>query len=355
VRWDVVLFLKGYPAEFRFAAPHYFVCGVAEAKLKEIVHFARPRFPEAADFFDTTRPEQFSAFGFRGEADSQNAAVLFAHDCLAGIIDGLSVILGHDQPAHGPLAIIREGHSEDTHMGMLFGTQWTCIRTTDQEAEDRWASQRPALFEQLWPFFDVVARLHLRSDTALARQIVHSMKMYRQGASAVMEGIEFICKWSALEGLVCAGVHRRKFNALKQRLPLLFSTRQEEIETMVTSLWKARNEAVHEARAFRSPDVTNSHPLVGPIANVDELFLGVATFAIAHLDKVDSVEALWSTASMFSLPDFATHLRPGRWRTQGMTVKLMDVPGGGEHLDALFAVGASLSARAQGGSKNPER
>jgi len=341
VRWDVVLFLRGYPAEFRFAAPHYFMCGVGETKLKEIAHFARPQFPEAADFFDPTQHERFSAFGFRGEADSQNAAVLFAQDCLAGIIDGLSVLLGHEQPVHAPLAILREGEDSDTQLGMLFGTQWTYIRTTDQEAEDRWANHRPELFKQLWPFFDVVAGLHTRSDTALARQLTHSMKMYRQGASAVMEGVEFICKWTALEGLVCAGVQWRKFEALKKRLPSLFPTRQQEIETMVTNLWKARNEAVHEARAFRAPHVTSSHPLVGPIANVDELFLGVAMFAIAQLHNVDSVEALWDTASTFVLPDFATHLRPGRFRIQGTAVKLMEVPGGGDFLDALFAAGAA--------------
>jgi hypothetical protein len=341
MRWDVALFLKGYPAEFRFAAPHYFMCGVTATKLREIAHFARPQFPEAADFFDPTHPEQFSVFGFRGEADSQNAAVLFAQDCLAGIIDGLSVLLGHEQPVHAPLAILREGENADTQLGMLFGTQWTYIRTTDQEAEDRWTNHRPELFKQLWPFFDVVAGLHARSDTALARQLSHSMKMYRQGASAVMEGVEFICKWTALEGLVCAGVQWRKFEALKKRLPSLFPTRQQEIGTMVTNLWKARNEAVHEARAFRSPHVTNSHPLVGPIGNVDELFLGVATFAIAQLQNVDSVEALWDTASTFVLPDFAKHIRPGRFRIQGTTATLMDVPGGGDHLDGLFAAGAS--------------
>lgn len=192
MRWDVVLFLKGYPAEFRFAAPHYFMCAVTETKLKEIVHFAGPQFPEAADFFDPTQHDRFSAFGFRGEADSQNNAVLVAQDCLAGIIDGLAVLLGHEQPVHGPLAILREGDNADTQLGMLFGTQWTYIRTTDQEAEDRWANHRPVLFKQLWPFFDVVAGLHLRSDTALAGQLRHSMKMYRQGVSAVMEGCIYL-------------------------------------------------------------------------------------------------------------------------------------------------------------------
>ncbi len=341
MRWDVVLFLRGYPAEFRFAAPHYFMCGVGETKLKEIAHFARPKFPDSAAFFDSTQHEQFSAFGFRGEADSHNAAVLFAQDCLAGIIDGLSIILGHQQPVHAPLALLRAGDDEDTQLAMLFGTQWVYIRTTDQDAEDRWAGHRPILFKQLWPFFDVVAGLHARSDTALARQLSHSMKMYRQGASAGMEGVEFILKWSALEGLVCAGVYKRKFDALKKRLPSLFPSRQEEIEMMLTKLWKARNEAVHEASAFRSPNVTNSHPLVGPIANADELFLGVATFAIAQLNNVDSVEALWDTASTFALPDFAKHLRPGRFRIQGTAVKLLDVPGGGDFLDALFAAGAA--------------
>lgn len=342
MRWDVVLFLKGYPVKYRFGDAHYFMRAVVPGKLEALAQLLRSKLPGGEEFFDSSHPELFTAFGYRGDAKNQNHAIQIAQDRLAGFIDGVSLLVGHELPRLGSLVIVREGNDEGALIGLLFGSQWTYIKSNDQNAEDAWEEGSSKLFKQLRPFFDVVTDIHARCGTPLARQLIYSMKMYRHGVSAVMEGVEFICKWSALEGVVCAGA-KRKRQTLLQRLSALFSERQAEIEATVANLWNVRNEAVHEARAFRSSQLTDSHPLVRPIARVDELFLGVVVFALAQLDDVDSLDALWEVAPTFTLPDFSKQIRPGRYRIEGTTWPVAQEPEGGKHLDALFAAGEPLS------------
>ena len=78
------------------------------------------------------------------------------------------------------------------------------------------------------------------------------MKMYRAGAQTEDFGLEFICKWSALEGLVCGGELRNKGQLLRDRLSALLPSPPGETEMLVKELWKFRSQAVHEALAFKS-------------------------------------------------------------------------------------------------------
>lgn len=338
MRWDIVLFLKGYPARYRFGDAHYFMLAVRTEKLEELSELSKARLPDSAPFFDAARADQFTAFGIRVDADDQQAAIDLAHDCLNGFIDGASLILGHELPRQGPLAIIREGSDDDSSVVLLVGPQWTYMNPPGGSSSS-WEAQSAQIFKELWPFFDVVAQVHARRDTDLAKQLLYSIKMYRHGVSAAMEGVEFICKWSALEGLVSAGA-RLKRETLVSRLRALFVARSEEMTTIVNGLWKARNDAVHEARAFRSAQLKESSPLAGPIQQTDELFLGVAIFAISHLDKAESLDALWSLAPAFEVPSFARQTRPGRFRIMGGTMPVARGLREGKYLDTLFAPGA---------------
>jgi hypothetical protein len=292
----------------------------------------RERFPDSAVFFDPKQPEQFTAFGFRGEAEDQQDAIDRALECLDGFIDGASLLLGHELPRLGPV-MIREGDEDDAGLCMVFDAQWTYFDSHD-ESSRAWAEQSAQIFKQLWPFFDVVAGVHTRRATPLAQQLLYSMKMYRRGASASMDGVEFICKWSALEGLVSVGAHPKR-QKLVERLEALFPDRKAEMSTTVGKLWDVRNNAVHEARVS---GVAES------IQQVDELFLGVSIFAIAHLDRADALEQLWAFAPTFQVPSFAKQTRPGRWRILGGTMPAALGEGRGKHIEALFAAHARTLA-----------
>jgi hypothetical protein len=136
------------------------------------------------------------------------------------------------------------------------------------------------------------------------------MKMYRHGAATGRYGLEFICKWSGLEGLVCGGERNRKREMLLQRVPALFPAERSAIETTVKELWILRNEAVHEARAFYREHLDEGQVRALEIDNVEHLFLAAVAFTLDYLDRADSVKTLWSFAAGYQLPVFVTQKRP---------------------------------------------
>lgn len=331
MRWDIVLFLKGYPAKYRFGDIHYFLMGVAADKLEEFATLCRDRFPDSAVFFDPAHADQFTAFGFRHEAEDQQAAIDLAYGCLNGFIDGASLILGHELPRHGPIAIIREGDQDDARVCLMIGQQWSYFDSHD-DSSAAWIDQAAQIFKELWPFFDVVAGIHARRNSPLASQLLYSMQMYRYGVSATMDGVEFICKWSAFEGLVSVGQSPKR-RTIIERLEALFVDRKTDITAVVNNLWAVRNNAVHEARISGA---------VSPMEQLDELFLGVAIFATAHLDRAESLEQLWSFAPLFQMPSFVKKTRPGRHRILGGAMPAARAVGGGKHIDGLFALHARI-------------
>jgi hypothetical protein len=333
MRWDLVFFLKGYPAKYRFGDKHYFLMAVTAEKLAELATVCRERFPDSAVFFDPAQADQFTAFGYRCEAEDQQAAIDLAYTCLNGFIDGASLILGHELPRHGPVAFIREADDDDARICLMIGPQWSYFDSHDGSSE-AWADQAAQIFKQLWPFFDVIAGIHARRETALANQLIYSLQMYRYGVSAALAGVEFICKWSALEGLVSV-TERPKRRRIVERLETLFADRKAEIATTVNALWDVRNNAVHEARLSGA---------VSPMQQLDELFLGVAIFAIAHLDLAESLEQLWSFAPVFQIPSFVKKTRTGRHRILGGAMPAARAIGGGRHIDGLFAIHAQIMA-----------
>jgi len=333
VRWDIVFFLKGYPAKYRFRDVNYFMIPVMAAELERLAEVERARFGDRELFFGPSKPEVFTAFGFRGEADDQDAAINRALGCLNGFLDGASLFMGHESPRIGPV-LIRKPGDDDARLCLYFAAQWSYFDSHDEQSV-AWEKQATEIYKQVWPFFDVVAGLHARSGTPLAQQLVYSMKMYRRGATTAIDGVEFICKWSALEGMVSDGGSpiRRTMIA---RLEALFTERKTEIECIVNKLWAIRNDVVHEAHA---------EGVVDAIQEVDRFFLGVAVFAIAHLDRANSLGELWAFAADYHLPASAQNTHPGRWRILSATMPAATARGYGKMIEELFATNArTLSA-----------
>ena len=108
---------------------------------------------------------------------------------------------------------------------------------------------------------------------------------------------------------------------------------------MVDELWKLRNEAVHEARAFDS-DYLHEAPLLGPqIEKVEMLFSTVVMFALANTHRADSVQTLWQYAGSFTLPEWAAK-RPYDMPRMAMKNFRVDtklaITGGGALFDNAF-------------------
>ncbi len=267
------------------------------AEMIEKLRALNERLPETAHFFRKPDPAEFTVIGFRIEAEAEKDALELAKHHLGGFIDGLAVILERGLPEVSPLVQIRPTGQADVRLFLTGEPTWAYLRSEDPASADSWRERCEKVFQALFPFFDIASGLHEQRDTSLCRQLLYSMKMYRHGAATGTYGLEFICKWSALEGLVCGGERDGKRMLLLNRVPALFRTDRAVIEEKVKELWTLRNEAVHEARAFHTDHLHESSVLAIEIEEVERLFLAVVVFALDHLDKADSVKALWPFAA----------------------------------------------------------
>ena len=304
MKWDIAFLMRDYPRKYRFADRNYTMVDVHAGHL-DLLREHTADMPGVAPFFAGAHANTYSAAVFRIEAGSEDNAIELTRHILEGFIDGLALLVDRNLPKVCPLLQVRRDDERDSYLIELGDPGWVYFQPKDPTSDKVWQQRCKMVFHMLFPFFDVIAQLHPRRDTSLSRQLMYSMKMYRHGAATGVFGLEYICKWSALEGLVCGGERHRKLALLKKRIPKLFLNESSRVAAKVAELWKLRNEAVHEARAFDS-DYLHEAPLLGPqIEEVELLFSTVVIFALANIDRADSVQALWTYAASFTAPEWA--------------------------------------------------
>ncbi len=289
MNWDIAFIVAGYPPEYRFFDRHYFMVDVTEAHIESTLEPTR-HLPEVVSFFANRKRTKFTAIGFRIDTEQWEEALKQALEQVEGFIDGLAILLDRSLPRICPLVHVREVGHNDAILVQLGEPGWAYLEAKDAHIKDAWRKRCSQVFEAVNPFFDIVAGLHSQRRTALSRQLMYSMKLYRHGVSTGVYGLEFICKWSALEGLVCGGERRKKLLIIS-RLSTLFDGQEEKLPDL-QHLWRLRNEAVHEARAFHSDHLHEANPLAIEIHQVENLFSCVVIFALAHIDRADSLQAL---------------------------------------------------------------
>jgi hypothetical protein len=340
MKWDIAFLLRNYPREYRFADRNYRMVDVHQEHLDLLQKHTASRSMEIAAFFVGARSDAYTAILFRTEAGEEDDAIKLAQHILEGFIDGLAVLVDRNLPKICPLLQIRRDDEPNSYLIELGEDGWAYFQPKKTGSEAAWRKRCTMVFRALFPFFDVISQLHPHRDTSLSRQLMYSMKMYRHGAATGVFGLEYICKWSALEGLVCGGEPHRKLALLKKRIPQLFPKERSTVEAKVTELWKLRNEAVHEARAFDS-DYLHEAPLLGPqIEQVELLFSTVLMFALANIDRAESVQTLWEHTASFKLPEWVAK-RPHDMPRVAMKNFRVDtklaITGGGAFFDTAFS------------------
>lgn len=338
MKWDIAFLMRNYPREYRFADRNYMMVDVHQRYL-DLLQKHTADIPTIAAFFAGATSNACSAVLFRIEAETEGDAIELGRHILEGFVDGLSVLVDRNLPKICPLLQVRRDDERDSYLIELGDPGWAYFQAKDPTSDAVWRQRCKMVFHTLFPFFDVIAQLHPRHDTSLSRQLMYSMKMYRHGAATHVFGLEYICKWSALEGLVCGGERHRKLALLKNRIQQLFPNECPPIAAKVAELWDLRNEAVHEARAFDS-DYLHEAPLLGPqIEEVELLFSTVMMFALANIDRADSVQALWAYTASFTVPEWAKK-RPRDMPRMAMTKirfrPKLAITGGGAFFDSAF-------------------
>lgn len=233
---------------------------------------------------------------FRNELNSQDDAFWNAYNALSGICDGYSLLLEERLPSICSVVQIREGAEADSAL-FVFTVNRGKLRfhSPDGSAEQRWDDRQQKLMSRFLPLFDVLtdSDVHL-SQSEVSEQLKLSLKMYRHGCVASNIGIEFLCKFTTLEGLVCGDQQYGKEKLLKARLGSLFRS-LPNVSNLVSKLWKLRCEASHQGKAF-------SERFVQATADVELLITGTVVFTAEHMKTAQTHEELWSKSESFVLP-----------------------------------------------------
>jgi hypothetical protein len=293
-QFDVTFFIQNFPAKLTISDENFFTHGVDErsqAVLSQDTHGLI-----GGDFFQ--KPGRLTMAGYRLEAASTQDALRFSWGQMEGLIDGFSVILERGSfPKVANLALVIDSAEGTAEWVAYSPIIWAWFGPKETRPGEELGDSQKRVLEQLIPFFDVCSGAHPRHETALAKQLQQSLKMFRHGAQANSFAVEFICKFCAWEGLVCSP-GMPKWAQMSSRLPELFRNDPGFSLVRLKQIWKDRGLAVHESAGFH-------HPVEAHLSEINHLFRANVAFATAYLGECTTVTELWTRAASFQLPAWA--------------------------------------------------
>lgn len=311
--WNVLFFLRGWPKTRRFRDAHYFVADVTAPTLQQFTQALQSR-PNLARFFDDPPEEDICACGFRVAAADRDRALRIAHDYLHGILSGLCLLPDIKPIKSSPVCLCHPAAEPDAEIVVRRSGGWAELNPKNPSDTIDWVSRNETYFQGLLTFFDLASGVHPKRDTSLGAQIQKAARLAHAGVRSEHFGLEFIAKFAAMESLVCGGDREKKSAKLKERLPWLFRDDPNVTPDFVDRLSNARNDAVHEANAEFSEQLDGSKAPQIHLDDVEHLLAGVVVFAIAHVDRYDSVRSLWlgvmTDQSPYRLPPEILNRRP---------------------------------------------
>ena len=330
IRRDFIFFVSGIPDQMRVLDQNNAFVAVGEPEKKAITDISKKseHGQAIADWLGRTAG-RFTAAIFRKENINERDAFLEAFEKLSGILDGYAFFIEDAALEICPLFLVRQ-HEEEGAQIKLFGNYgWISWGSTSEAIDRAWQNRQNQLLQRFLVFFNAVAGDKPEFNTEVVNQLGLSAKMFRHGRRSQTYGIEFLCKFTALEGLVCGSEKRGHKGLLKSRLSSLFRAKIG-VEAEIETLWEMRCEASHQGKAFSVKFGTVIEPL-------ENLTLGAMVFALDHLSSVKSIDELWTKAPAYFLPAEVLMDRP-KPRVPVFTIigEVGKWPNAGIHTDKVF-------------------
>jgi hypothetical protein len=213
---------------------------------------------------------------------------------------------------------------------------WATIHSKDEAITQQWKKRNENLTTTVLRFIDIALDRKL-TNNELAQQLLYSAKMYRYGRQSRVFGIDYLCRFTALEGLTCGSATAKKHAMIKTRLEALFP-QSAGVKADIEKLWLLRCEASHQGKAFHLYNVTGSPRLEREIGLLEYYFTAVLVFAVENV-SAGTVDALWKTAGTYQLPSWASLERPAempRYAISRYTSRVGTLNGAGPLIDAIY-------------------
>lgn len=298
---DILFLASGIPADRMFRDQGFFFA-TPDDTLKEMFRLGGQHIPALRQFIDAA--PNLTCFGARTDKRETADGIEQGFQLLSGILDGVALAVEASTLRVCHVALVREAKSDDLDLHIFVdGGGWATFAGSE-EFQRQWKERQDAIYDRLLMFVDIVNRQLPHSE--ITDQLQCSAKMYRHGAESRVFGLQFLAKFSAVEGLVCGSERNNHGRLLRTRVAALFSS-VPSAQQMIGELWNYRCSASHQARAFEQFGAVS---LPAYIPYLDFFFLGLFVFALDHCTQAKTFNDLWSQLPRYSLPPKVLIERP---------------------------------------------
>jgi hypothetical protein len=338
---DILFLGKKFSSELLPQSAEFFV--VKWGPLFATVENLAERIASLKPFIAGLHGETLFACGVRNHVESESEAIDSAFDVIEMLLAPYSFLTQDTYPEVSNVVLVREESSDDMYPRVFQKSGWMRWKAKRLPVTTNSAGQAETISDYLLGYFSYAFSKVAAEQTGLVEQLKVSMDMFRCGLRSRSTSAEFICKFIALEGLVCGeSYHDARTAILENRLTSLCDKALPNIAELVGNLTKRRNTAFHHAHVNRAA-------ILSYMETLDRLVLAGFVFAVSHLDKANSVEQLWSHVSTYQLPHFIFEQTPGGEFRAAILHGVLDPRliwrGGGKFLDALYFNDADSTAK----------
>lgn len=348
---DVLFLVSGIPDFLRIGDLSYFVYRLAERELEQIGGLV-DRFPDLSPFMKAGEQDMLSCIGCRGDWEDDDAAVRGATEMAQRLLDGYSTFDLLHQPELAEVCFLRKECSDDLWIWTHRTNRWLWGHPTGEDVTQLLRDTNRSLSDRLLPFFETLLPEDEQEPTEIINQLRCSCRMFRLGSESHSFGLEFLAKFSALEGLLCGPAKANKRRIMATRASDLFHPSRPEAEVEINDLWQYRCVASHRAFVFYDEDIPGTRPLQLEMEKLEKLYLGALAFVIENREFTGSYDRLWQGARDFVIPAEFTRIRPagvGKFAADSWIDKHhLEWTAVGRCFDDIFARQAELIQQAGG-------
>lgn len=308
IRWDVQFFFKT-PTDFPLiSADDLRVAPITKSGWARIVDL-QEKLTSVKRFLEDKERQYFFLTSIRVEATTAHKAIFKAHTRLEAYIDSLAVA-GFCVPAVVPIAVVREGTQPQADIMEFHRDRWLEGTPNTTTERDSWTNRSDEIMRHLLPVLSQLMEKAADDHNELAWRALYSAKLFRRGIESRSFGVEFFCKFAALENLVAGGEISNKGEKLKHRLVALVGDLLPGAATQISELWKRRHPVVHEARLEFIDEDPQAFPVHIHMDTLNWLFQVTFVFLSDHFGSVSSLAELWKQAEGYRIPHQIRGMRP---------------------------------------------
>jgi hypothetical protein len=246
------------------------------------------------------------------ECPDRDDALSYAFSAVRGILDVFSFVT-FNSPKLIHVVIVQEDGASHADVEM-FDFETTGKAFIGDDAVNKINARSDFLLRELLLAFDVATNSIPHHSSDLCAKIKLAVRMFHHGRRSHDLQLQFLCKFTAAEAIVCGSTLFGRGRLLKDRIPQL--VRQLITADKVNSLWELRCGASHEGSGEW---VAFAHAL----PEIDFIAAACLLFAVAHAETAHTIDDLWQRVGAYQLPtEFTAHADFGTWPVSRVIRKL---------------------------------